>query len=136
MRNELLKKAVDLGQRLGRIFLTTADNNGVPHLSIATKISINSNVELSVAGWFCPGTVANLESNPNIGVTIWDAERDIGYQLLGKKDALREVAMLDGYVPEREGKLHLPQVEREVAVKVEKIFEFKQVPHNDSECKL
>ena len=133
MRNELIRKAVELGKKAGRIFLTTADNNGVPHLGIATKISINSGAKFSVAGWFCPGTVGNLNSNPNIGVTIWDSKRDIGYQLLGKKEDLREVAMLDGYAPGLEEKLHLPQVEREVLVNVEKVLEFKKVAHSDAE---
>lgn len=134
MRNELIKKAVDLGQKLGYVFLTTAGNNGVPHLTIATKICMYSKTKLSVAGWFCPGTVVNLENNPNMGVTAWDQKSDTGYQLLGKKEDLREIAVLNGYVPKLEKKLHLPQAEREVMINVEKVFEFKQAAHSDTEA--
>lgn len=133
MKKDLIKEAVDLGRKLGRVFLTTADNNGVPHLTVATKISVTSKGQLSVAGWFCPGTIANLENNPSIGVTVWDEKHDIGYQLLGKKEDMREIAILDGYDPKLEKKAPLPQVEREVMINIEKILEFKQAPHSDLE---
>lgn len=133
MKKDLIKEAVDLGRKLGHVFLTTADNNGVPHLTVAVKISVTSKGQLSVASWFCPGTITNLENNPSIGVTVWDEKYDIGYQLLGKKEGVREIAILDGYDPKLEKEAPLPQVEREVVIHVEKILEFKQAPHSDLE---
>lgn len=129
----LISKAVKLGQKLGHVFLTTADGNGIPHLSIAAKINVSTDNRLSVAGWFCPGTVANLENNPNIGITVWDKKSDIGFQFIGKRQELRELAVLDGYAPKTEKDTYLPQIEREVVISVEKILEFKQAPHSDIE---
>lgn len=133
MKKDLIKEAVDLGRKLGHLFLTTADNSGIPHLTVATKIGVIPKGQLSVAGWFCPGTVANLENNPSIGVTVWDKERDVGYQLLGKRESLREIAILDGYDPKLERRPPSPQVERELVINVEKVLEFKQAPHSDLE---
>jgi hypothetical protein len=129
----LLKRAIDIGRKSGHIFLVTADQYGMPHLSIATKISLASDSQLWVAGWFCPGIVENLEMNPNIGVAVWDEGNDAGYQLLGKKLELNAIAIMDGYSPELENKPPLPQVEREVRIAIEKILEFKQAPHSDLE---
>ncbi len=133
MKNELIEEAVNIGQELGYVFLTTADTNGIPHLTVATRIDITPKGQLTVAGWFCPGTVANLENNPSIGVTVWDKERDAGYQLLGKREALREIAILDGYDPKLEKGPPSPQVERELVMHVEKVLEFKKAPHSDLE---
>jgi len=133
MEKELIKEAVDLGRKLGYLFLATADNSGIPHLTVATTIGITPKGQLSVAGWFCPGTVTNLENNPSIGVTVWDKERDVGYQLLGKKEDLIEIAILDGYDPKLEKRPPSPQVERELVINVEKVLEFKQAPHSDLE---
>ena len=134
MKDELIKKAIDLSRRTGYFFLTTADTHGVAHLSIATKIRVSSPATVSVAGWLCPGTVANLETNPNIGVIVWDRKSDTGYQLIGKIKGLREVAVLDGYAGKKEERAPVPQVEREVAIHVEKVLDFKQSPHSDTEA--
>lgn len=131
MKDDLIKEAVDLGKKLGHVLLTTCDNNGVAHLSVAAEIDIVSGGRLSVSEWFCPGMTANLENNPNIGVIVWDKESDFGYQLLGRKESSREIAILDGYAPKIEKKSPLPQVKREVVINVEKILEFKQAPHSD-----
>lgn len=127
----LIKKAVTLGKKIGYCFLTTADDRGVAHLTVAAKIDINPDNKLSIASWFCLQTVENLEKNPSIGVIVWNKETDIGYQLLGQKESLREVAVLNGYAPKLEKNEHLPQVEREIVINVENVFEFKQAAHSD-----
>ncbi|MDO8662862.1 MAG: hypothetical protein Q7K98_06560 [Candidatus Omnitrophota bacterium] len=132
MRNELIEKAVNLGQELGYVFLTTADDM-YPHLTVATKIGISPKGQLSVAGWFCPGTVMNLKNKAGIGVIVWDKERDVGYQLLGKREDLREIAILDGYDRKLEKEEPSPQAERELVINVEKVLEFKKAPHSDLE---
>ena len=133
MKSDLIKEAVILGKKLGHVFLTTADDNGLPHLTVATKIRITPKGQLSITGWFCPGTIANLENNPAIGVTVWDEKNDIGYQMLGKKEKVREIAILDGYDAKLEKKAPLPQIERDVVINIEKVLEFKQAPHSDLE---
>lgn len=133
MKKNVLRKAIDIGRKSGHIFLITADQSGIPHMSIATKISIASETQIWVAGWFCPGTVENLENNPNIGVAVWDETNDTGYQLLGRKQELNAIAITDGYSPELEEEPSLPQIEREVKIVIEKMLGFKQAPHADVE---
>ena len=133
MKSEFMEKAVALGKKRGFVFLTTVDDHGIPHLTVATRVSVTPDHMLSVTEWFCPQTVRNLESNPVIGVTAWDERSDSGYQLFGKKEALREVAVLDGYTPQAPKTGNLPQVEREVLISVERILEFKRSPHSDTE---
>lgn len=131
MKKDAIAEAVEIWRKSGRVFLITANVDGIPHLTIATKFSMDSINSASIAGWFCPQTVANLEENPNMGVAVWDEESDKGYQLLGKKESLRETAFLDGYDAGLEKKPPLPQVERNVVIRVEKILGFKKAPHSD-----
>lgn len=46
MKEDLIKEAVSLGQRLGRIFLTTADSKGMPHLSAAAIMTSRANIQI------------------------------------------------------------------------------------------
>src|SRR3990167_8151468 len=98
MKKELLKKAVILSQRLGYVFISTADAKSLPHLTVAARINLTPGGKLTVSSWFCPGTVANLKVNPHVGVIVWDRDTDMGYQILGKSEKMKELAMLDGYV--------------------------------------
>lgn len=133
MKAGILKEIVVLGQKLGFAFLTTADSKGLPHLTVAVKVNLTLENELKVSAWFCPQTLKNLEVNVRIGVIVWDKDTDTGYQLLGKLEKITEVAILDGYFPKIEKRELLPQVERELLIRIEKILEFKQAPHSDLE---
>ena len=88
---------------------------------------------MAVAAWFCPGTVDNLRQNRKISLVVWDAAADIGYQLLGEVEKVEELSVLDGYVPGEEEKPPLPQVERQLLVRLEKIIDFSHAPHSDVE---
>jgi hypothetical protein len=64
---------------------------------------------------------------------VWDRKNDTGYQLIGRSEKVEELAMLDGYAPKFDEKITIPQVERRVLVRIDKIIDFKHAPHNDLE---
>ena len=125
---EKFRKAVALAEKLRHVFVATADANGLPHLAAAGKLTAESDKRVAVAAWFCPGTVDNLRQ-----LVVWDAAADIGYQLLGEVEKVEELSVLDGYVPGEEEKPPLPQVERQLLVRLEKIIDFSHAPHSDVE---
>jgi len=96
-------------------------------------LSPSADNRVHVAAWFCPGTVANLEENRRISLVVWDPLRDLGYQLLGETEKVEELAMMDGYAPGEEKNPPLPQVERQLTVRVDKITDFRHAPHSDRE---
>ena len=132
-RPEIIHSAVALGQKLEHVFVATANTEGLPHVAAAGRINLESEGLLTVAAWFCPGTVMNLRRNPNVSLVIWDEAADNGYQLMGKVEKVEETAMLNGYIPEREEKDSSPQVERRLIVRVEKAISFSHAPHSDLE---
>ena len=133
IKPDIIQSAVNLGQKLGHVFVATADSKGLPHVAAAGRLSLGTDGLLTVAAWFCPGTVVNLEHNTKVSLVIWDAAADTGYQLLGNVEKVEETAMLDGYVPEMESTGPSPQVERQLFVKVDKVIGFSHAPHSDLE---
>ena len=134
MKTENLNVAVELAKSLGHVFVATADQNGLPHLAAAKELSLGDDGLIEVAAWFCPGTVSNLQVNNNISIVVWNPANDRGYQLLGKLERMKEMAVMDGYAPELE-EVPLPQVERKIIVRVDKILDFRHAPHSDIEAK-
>jgi predicted pyridoxine 5'-phosphate oxidase superfamily flavin-nucleotide-binding protein len=128
---DTLERAVALAGNLRHVLVATADEDGLPHIASAGRLNAAPGGHVALAEWFCPGTLANLQQNRRISIVVWDAERDIGYQLLGEVEEVRELEMLDGYVPGEENRPPLPQVERELLVNVTKILAFSQAPHSD-----
>ena len=133
IKPDIIQSAVILSQKLGHVFVATADSKGLPHVAAAGRLSLGTDGLLTVAAWFCPGTVVNLEHNTKISLVVWDAAADTGYQLLGNVEKVEETAMLDGYVPEMESTGPSPQVERQLFVKVDKVIGFSHAPHSDLE---
>ena len=130
---ENIQKAVALGQRIGHVFVATADGNGLPHVATAGKLRSVSDRRIEVAAWFCPGTVINLQQNRRVSLVAWDAAEDAGYQILGEVEHIRDTAMLNGYSPEKESKTPLPQTERTLQVRIDRVYAFSQAPHSDEE---
>ena len=133
MNRKALQEAISLAQKMKNVFVVTSDRSGLPHMAAASKLAHSAANRVHVAAWFCPGTVANLEENRRISLVVWDPLRDLGYQLLGEAEKVEEVAMMNGYVPGEGGKNHLPQVERQLTVRVDKITDFRRAPHSDRE---
>lgn len=133
MNVQALKEAVALAERLQHVFVATADATGLPHAAASGRLTSTPKDHVSVTAWFCPATVANLEQNPRIAIVIWDASADVGYQLLGGAEKIEELGILNGYVQDEEGKWPLPQVERRLLVRVDRVMDFKHAPHSDVE---
>jgi len=129
---ESIESAVRLADRLEYVFVATADNNGMPHVAVAGTLSRKEGSRLGISSWFCPTTLTNLKMNHHISVVVWDRENDSGYQLIGESEGIVDLAMMDGYVPAREEKA-VPQVEREIIVRVIKVIDFTQTLHSDLE---
>jgi hypothetical protein len=122
---------IQLADKLEHIFVATADSSGLPHLAAAGELRHDSEGHVSVAAWFCPGTLANLKNNKQISLVVWDALNDHGFQILGEVEQIEELAMLNGFSPEIEAPAPMPQVERKLHVRVNKMIGFSQAPHSD-----
>lgn len=133
MKRQLLEKAIELAEQTGHVFVATTDAAGLPHLAAAGQISAAEGGQVFVRSWFCPGTVQNLQDNPMISLTAWDAKTDGGFQLLGKVESIRECGILDGYDVSVETTSPSPQVERELLVRIKKVIRFSHAPHSDVE---
>lgn len=132
-KRKAIQDAAALADKLQHVFVTTADPKGLPHVSAAGKIRVASNGRVEVSSWFCPGTVTNLQHNLHISLVVWDAVEDTGYQLVGEVEKVEESAFLNGYAPEEETSSSSPQVERQLLVRVDKVFGFSRAPHSDVE---
>jgi general stress protein 26 len=127
---DILEKIADLVARTGHVFIATADGDGLPHLAAARRLRATPDGRLWVTEWFCPGTMANLEHNRRISLVVWDHTSDVGYQILGQVEDIREMAVLDGFTP-AESMHSTPQVAWELVVRVDSTLSFRQAPHTD-----
>ena len=128
-----LDKALTLAEKLEHVYVATADVSGMPHVAAAAQLSRTSDDQVAVSAWFCPGTIANLDDNRRISLVVWDPPTDRGFQLLGEVDKIEEHSMMNGYLPIAEQGSPMPQVERKLLVKVDKIITFTHAPHSDLE---
>lgn len=132
MNTATLQSAVSLATRVDHVFVATVGPDGTPHLAAAAKVALAGET-LEISAWFCPVTVVNLRYNRSISLVIWDQSSDQGYQLLGQAERVEELAMMDGFLPGQEESPPLPQVERKMVVRVERILDFHHAPHSDVE---
>ncbi len=134
MKQECLAKAAVLAEKGAYLFVTTAASDGYPHVAPAARLHLSPDKErMAVDAWFCPGTMENLKGNKKVNLVVWDATLDEGYQLLGKCLGVEDIALLNGYdasLPEKAG---LPQVERRIQIRVEKVLSFHRGSHTDQE---
>ncbi len=132
MSTEAIRRAVDLGSRVKHIFVSTSNSSGLPHLAAAGAIHRVSESHIAVEEWFCPGTIQNLLDNPMISVVAWDPKTDVGHQILGEVEKVEEIAMMNGFSPEIETSAQLPQAERKLIIRVDKVLAFSHAPHSDA----
>lgn len=133
MHLDVLRKAMVFAESLDHFLIATVAPNGQPHIAVAGELSLNSTGSLEVTDWFCQTTVANLRANPKISVVLWDKKTDLGYQLLGEAERVEDIAILDGFAPELEVSVSLPQVERRLLVRIRTILDFSQRLQSDIE---
>ena len=132
MNRAMIERLVELGNRIGFLFIATADQNGMPHIASAGRAELLPGDRFAVTEWFCPGTIANLRGNPHLSVVAWDSANDVGYQLIGESEEIHDVAMMDGFEAGKAESAPLPQVERRLIIRCEAVLEFKQRPHSDT----
>ncbi len=133
MKRETIEKAVALARGLKHMLLATADSHGMPHIAASGRITVESDTGIGISQWFCPHTLANLQTNPRISVAVWDPETDTGYQILGECEKVEDLSVMDGYSPDMEKKAPPPQVERKIVVHVHQVLRFSHAPHSDVE---
>ncbi len=132
MNPKLLKEAEKLAAEVGHVLVATADPSGRTHIAAARTLSITPGNEVVIADWFCPETMQNLCSNHFLTIVTWNPATDYGFQISGELVDLKELGMMNGYLPEMENH-PIPQIERQMVVRVEKIIDFKIQPHSDVE---
>ena len=132
MKVETIKKAVSLADKLEHVFVATADEKGMPHVAVAGTVTHMGGTHVSVSSWFCPTTLSNLQINHHVSVVVWDRSIDAGYQLIGESEKIVDLTMMDGYTPSKEER-SIPQVERQIIVRVIKIIDFMRTLHSDME---
>ena len=130
---QVIRKAVELGDRLGHIFVATADAQGLPHLAASRKIRLEADDRIGVYEWFCPGTLSNIRDNSRMALVVWDPEKDTGYQILGVCERIEEISMMNGFSPDSDKNAPLPQVERKILLRIDKVLHFSHAPHSDVE---
>ena len=133
MDPKTLKKIEGLARKVGHAFLATADDKGAPHIAVAGVLSVDAGGSIRLEEWFCPGTVKNLNVNLKTAVVVWDMGSDEGYQISCLVEQIEDIAMMDGYSPS-EGKVQpMPQVERRLKLRPERITRFRKAPHSELE---
>lgn len=130
MNGGRLLRAEALAEQIGYALVATANAEGTPHLAAAGTLSLRPRGRVTLREWFCSETMRNVQENPLIAIVAWDSRSDTGYQLVGEVEAVNDLAMLDGY-PEGETPEPLPQVERELVIRVDEVLAFSQGPHSD-----
>ena len=133
MNPQVLREAVNVAKKIEHVLIGTASGKKEPHIAVATRINIVDDFHVTVSAWFCPTTVINLFENSSVSLVIWDSQSDTGYQLVGTSEQIENMAILGCWTPEVDGKTAVPQVERRVLVKVDRIVDFRHAPHNDVE---
>jgi hypothetical protein len=125
-----LKDAIVLSGRLKHVFVATVDSGAVPHIAVAGRLAMQGEL-LGVSAWYCPQTLANIEKCRQIAVAVWDKSEDTGFQLIGRCERIEDMAVMDGYAPKVESPGAFPQTEKQLLVRVEKVFHFTQARHSD-----
>jgi hypothetical protein len=135
MKKELLERVVELADKTQHILIATVSGDGIPHIAASKKLSLDARNNVVLTEWFCPGTMVNhmLGRNDHLAIAVWDLKKDTGYQLIGKAKKEEDLAYFDGYVSDLGKKDGVPQIQRKVTVKIDKILDFKLAPHTDIE---
>ncbi len=131
MKSDFIKKSINLFDEVGIVLMATADPRGTPHMVTAKGMTLTPGNQPVLTSWFCLKTLENLRVNPRIALVVWDERRDLGYQLTGICEEIRDLATLNGYSEGEEEQHSMPQVERQIVMCVEEITEFRHSPHSN-----
>ncbi|NIQ95988.1 MAG: pyridoxamine 5'-phosphate oxidase family protein [Desulfuromonadales bacterium] len=104
--------------------------DGRPHLSAGYGLQVIDDHHVEFDAWFCRRTLENVAGNPNVAVMVLEPSGRQGFQLTGQVEKERDVALLNGYAPQKE-KPGTPQVESALLVRVETVTRFSRGAHTD-----
>lgn len=136
MNERALREAVALAEQVGGTLVATADADGRPHVAAARVMTLDEeHMSLAVDEWFCPGTVANLGVNRRVALVAYDCEADRGYQVLGEGEveAVEQTGVLDALGPDELAGHPVPQIERRLIIRPDRLLAFTQAPHTDAD---
>jgi len=124
MNDKKLERAIALGKRVEHFFLALVGADGFPYVNSARHLEQVAEDQFAIEEWICPLTVKHLSENPKMAVLIWDPASDDGYEILGELLMFESQAFLNGFAPEMEENIYLPQVKRRLIIRAEKITAF------------
>lgn len=122
-----MQRRIETFVRGKRCVIASADQDWVPHVTTGEVEELRQGV-LTVAGWFCPQTLANLEAAAPVAIVVRGRHR--GYQFVGTVSSATVEALLDGYSPEEVP--DVPQVKYRVVVSVGQTLAMTDLPHTDT----
>lgn len=128
MKN-LLHHVMDMLRSGGGLLIATSGLSGIPHMTSAGQANLEPDDRIGITEWFCPRTLENLMENRNISILIYDPATREGNQMVGVVEDIRDVAVMDGFMPE--GEPGIPQVERELIIRVDAVLDYSHGPHTD-----
>lgn len=114
-------------------YIATCNQDGQVHLAVARELTfLGEGGYIVFKSWFCRKTLENIQENPNIAIAMYDSERDIGYQIIGKTVSKDVVSVLNGYAPELEKiEKYYPQEEHRLIVKLVNVMDLHSTSHSD-----
>jgi len=132
MNNEMLEKVKRLVDKVGTVYIATADRKGTPHIAASKGMTFTQEGHILFKAWFCLKTVANLGENRKLSLAILNPKTQEGYQILGEIKRIDTTAILDGYGSEREKDwAGYPQTEHQLLIQAKKISSLTSGPHSD-----
>lgn len=133
MNQEMFDRAVALAERRQHVLIATVDLEGVPHIASVGSFAAEADGLFVLEDWFCPATLANLNHSAQIVVLVWDVASDVGYQFVGRVEAVRERGPVEGHVPGARPHSPQPDAERALYVRAGKVLAFSHAPLSDEE---
>ncbi|MGE5258155.1 MAG: hypothetical protein ACM3KE_15855 [Hyphomicrobiales bacterium] len=124
MNSKKLERAIALGKRIEHFFVAFMGSDGFPYVNSARKIEPAGDNQFAIEEWVCPLTLKHVKENPRMAVLIWDPAVDTGFEILGEVLMFENQAFLNGFAPEVEVSGYLPQVQRQLIIRADKITAF------------
>ena len=116
-----INDALSIVSTTGHVIIATADRNGLPHVAVGYDfIAGDEPNSVNVSCRFCPGTLANIHKNDRLALVAWDAQEDVGLQLVGR------VRQFD----------QLSDQEQRMNVLIEQVADFTKASHTDASIPL
>lgn len=104
------------------MLLATVDQTETPHLTPVEECRHAGGDRIAVQAWIDIPDLRRREGRSRLALLLWDKDGN-GYQLKGQMVRSQETAVLDG-LAEVEERVHFPQVERTLLMRVDGIEEF------------